>query len=218
MAKESLSEQAYRLIRDMIVRLDLTPGAVVREDDLQERLEIGRTPIREALQRLARDQFLVVIPRRGMIVSNIDIAELSTLYETRAILEPYVASLACERGTADHWKQMRKVLDRAKKQASTAQDQIQFDAQCHEIVWEAAGNRFLTDTLDVLYAQSDRLWHMYLSDVADMGHALDEHDEILAALESGDSELVYKLSAANVRSFDAQFRDAVRKRLELASS
>jgi DNA-binding GntR family transcriptional regulator len=207
MAKESLSEQAYRLIRSMIVRLELTPGSVVREDDLQEQLEIGRTPIREALQRLARDQFLIVIPR-----------ELSTLYETRAILEPYVARLACERGTSDHWKQMRKVLDKAKKQATTAQDQIQFDAQCHEIVWEAAGNRFLTDTLDVLYAQSDRLWHMYLSDVADMGHALDEHDEILAALESGDSELVYKLSAAHVRSFDAQVRDAVRKRLELSVS
>jgi DNA-binding GntR family transcriptional regulator len=218
MAKESLSEQAYRLIRSMIVRLELNPGAIVREEDLQEQLKIGRTPIREALQRLARDQFLIVIPRRGMIVSNIDIAELSTLYETRAILEPYVARLACERGTADQWKQMRKVLDKAKKQATTAQDQIQFDAQCHEIVWEAAGNRFLTDTLDVLYAQSDRLWHMYLSDVADMGHALDEHDEILAALESGDSELVYKLSAAHVRSFDAQVRDAVRKRLELSVS
>ncbi|NDD73138.1 MAG: FCD domain-containing protein, partial [Actinobacteria bacterium] len=145
-------------------------------------------------------------------------AELSTLYETRAILEPYVARLACERGTGEHWQQMRKVLDKAKKSAKTAQDQIQFDAQCHEIVWEAAGNRFLTDTLDVLYAQSDRLWHMYLSDVADMGHALDEHDEILDALESGDSELVYKLSAAHVRSFDAQVRDAVRKRLELTAS
>ena len=182
MAKESLSEQAYRLIRGMIVRLELTPGAVVREDELQDQLEIGRTPIREALQRLARDQFLIVIPRRGMIVSNIEIAELSTLYETRAILEPYVARLACDRGTADHWKQMRKVLDEAKKRAKTAQDQIQYDAQCHEIVWDAAGNRFLTDTLDVLYAQSDRLWHIYLSDVADMGHALEEHDEILAAL------------------------------------
>ncbi len=82
MAKESLSEQAYRLIRGMIVRLELTPGAVVREDELQEQLEIGRTPIREALQRLARDQFLVVIPRRGMIVSTIEIAELSTLSRT----------------------------------------------------------------------------------------------------------------------------------------
>lgn len=218
MAKESLSEQAYRLIRGLIVRLELTPGAVVREDELQGSLGIGRTPIREALQRLARDQFLVVIPRRGMIVSSIDIAELSTLYETRAILEPYVARLACERGTAEHWQQMREVLQKAKKYAKTAQDQIQFDAQCHEIVWEAAGNRFLTDTLDVLYAQSDRLWHIYLSDVADMGYALDEHSEILEALASGDGELVYKLSAAHVRSFDAQVRDAVRKRLELISN
>jgi DNA-binding GntR family transcriptional regulator len=109
---------------------------------------------------------------------------------------------------------MRKVLDKAKKPGVSAQDQIHVDAECHEIVWEAAGNRFLTDTLDVLYAQSDRLWHMYLADVADMGHALDEHDEILNALEAGDAELVYKLSASHVRSFDAQVRDAVRKRLE----
>ena len=56
MAKESLSEQAYRLIRAMIVRLELTPGSVVREEDLQEQLEIGRTPIREALQRLADER------------------------------------------------------------------------------------------------------------------------------------------------------------------
>ena len=202
----------------MIVRLEMTPGAVVREDELQTKLGIGRTPIREALQRLARDQFLVVIPRRGMIVSNIDISELATLYETRAILEPYVARLACERGTSEHWKKMRAVLAKAKKTGITAQDQIQLDAQCHEIVWEAAGNRFLTDTLDVLYAQSDRLWHIHLADVADMGHALDEHEKILDALESGDNDLVYELSAAHVRSFDAQVRDAVRKRLELIGS
>ena len=175
MTTESLSEQAYRLIRQKIVRLELAPGAIIREDVLQQQLGIGRTPIREALQRLARDQFLVVIPRRGMIVSNIDVAELSMLYETRAILEPYAARLACQRGRQEHWQQMREVLDSAAKPKITAQDQIHFDAQCHEIVWAAAGNRFLTDTLDVLYAQSDRLWHIYLSDVADMGHALDEH-------------------------------------------
>ena len=200
MATESLSEQAYRLIRQKIVRLELAPGAVIREDVLQQQLGIGRTPIREALQRLARDQFLVVIPRRGMIVSNID-----------------AARLACQRGRQEHWQKMREVLDSAAKPKITAQDQIHFDAQCHEIVWAAAGNRFLTDTLDVLYAQSDRLWHIYLSDVADMGHALDEHVEILHALESGDSDLAYKLSETHVQSFDAQVRDAVRKRLGSSS-
>ncbi len=113
---------------------------------------------------------------------------------------------------------MREVLIAAKTPKITAQDQIHFDAECHEIVWQAAGNRFLTDTLDVLYAQSDRLWHIYLSDVADMGHALDEHFEILQSLESGDSDLAYKLTESHVRSFDMQVRDAVRKRLESSSS
>ena len=84
----SLSEQAFQAIRQMIVTLQLAPGAVVRDDVLQAELGLGRTPIREALQRLVRDQFVTIIPRRGMFVSSIDVSELSTLYETRAILEP----------------------------------------------------------------------------------------------------------------------------------
>ena len=82
----------------MIIRLDLAPGDVVREDELCDRLGIGRTPIREALQRLARDQFVTVVPRRGMSVSTIDTADLALLYETRSVLEPYAARLACGRG------------------------------------------------------------------------------------------------------------------------
>ena len=83
----------------MIVRLELAPGDVVREEALQRQLGIGRTPIREALQRLARDQFVTVMPRRGMLVSSIDVSELSLLFETRAVMEPYAARLACMRGT-----------------------------------------------------------------------------------------------------------------------
>ena len=81
----SLSQQAYLQIRDKIVRLQLAPGDVIREDALQAELGIGRTPIREALQRLARDQFVTVIPRRGMLVSPIDVMELS--YYSYVILQ-----------------------------------------------------------------------------------------------------------------------------------
>ena len=84
----SLAERAYDEIRRMIIRLELAPGDVVREADLQVVLEMSRTPIREALQRLARDHFVTVIPRRGMFVSSIDVDELSMLYETRAVMEP----------------------------------------------------------------------------------------------------------------------------------
>jgi DNA-binding GntR family transcriptional regulator len=208
----SLSERAYQEIRRMIVRLELAPGAVIRDDELQATLGVGRTPIREALQRLERDQFVTVVPRRGMFVSALDVADLSLLYETRAILEPYAMRLACARGTAEHWDAMRAELKRVRVR-STPDELLEIDRRCREIVWAAADNRFLTDTLDMLYAQSDRVWHLYLGDVADLHLMIDEHREILAALEAGDADRAAELIEAHMRAFDEQIRAAVQRRL-----
>ncbi|MDJ0768926.1 MAG: GntR family transcriptional regulator [Ilumatobacter sp.] len=208
-----MSAQAYERIRRMIVRLELAPGDIVREDALQDLLGIGRTPIREALQRLARDQFVTVIPRRGMFVSSIDVDELAMLYEARAMLEPYAARLACVRGTADHWQEMADVIERSLRAGIPPEDLLAVDRRCHEIIWNAAGNRFLTDTLDMLYAQSDRVWHMYLADVADTRHAVDEHIEILDLLRTGDPDACAGALEAHVQSFDDQVRAAVTGRL-----
>jgi len=209
----SLSQTAYDELRMMIVRLDLAPGDVLREDDLRERLGIGRTPIREALQRLAREHFVTVIPRRGMFVAGIDVSELSMLFETRTVLEPYAARLAATRGTPEHWLEMTDEL-KATKEAKGNDQLMAIDRRCHEIMWEAADNRFLLDTLDTLYAQSDRLWHLYLADVADMGHAVAEHEAILDALRDADGDRVAALVESHVRSFDEEIRAAVTDRLE----
>ena len=208
----SLSEQAYGQLRRMIVRLDFAPGDVLREDALQERLGMSRTPIREALQRLAREHFVTVIPRRGMFVSGIDVSELSLLFETRSVLEPYAARLAAARGTDEHWAAMESALAGVGS-ADGNLDLMEIDRAGHEIMWEAAGNRFLVDTLDMLYAQSDRLWHLYLADVADMTHAVDEHGEIMDALRAADGERAGELMEEHIRSFDAQIRAAVTERL-----
>jgi DNA-binding GntR family transcriptional regulator len=208
----SLSEQAYLAIRDMIIRLELAPGAIVREDVLQQRLSTGRTPIREALQRLERDQFVTIVPRRGVYVSGVDVSELALLYETRAVLEPYAARLACARGTAAHWRSMADAL--AGAPGARPLQLIDIDRRCHEIIWEAADNRFLTTTLEMLYAQSDRLWHLYLAEVDDMAEAVDEHVTILDALVAGDADRVAELVEAHIRAFDQQIRDAVKRRLD----
>jgi DNA-binding GntR family transcriptional regulator len=196
----------------MIVRLELAPGAVIRDDELQATLGVGRTPIREALQRLERDQFVTVVPRRGMFVSGVDVADLSILYETRAILEPYAMRLACARGTAEHWDAMRAELKRVRSR-SAPDELLEIDRRCREIVWDAADNRFLTGTLDMLYAQSDRVWHLYLGDVADIHLMIDEHREILAAIEAGDADRAAQLIEAHMRAFDDQIRAAVQRRL-----
>ncbi len=197
----------------MIVRLELAPGDVLREHALQQALGIGRTPIREALLRLAREQFVTVIPRQGMFVSPIDVDELSLLYETRAVMEPYVARLACRRGSAEAWSEMADVIEGSLRAGIPPEDLLAVDRRCHEIIWDAAGNRFLTDTLDNLYAHSDRVWHMYLADVADTRHAVDEHIEILDLLRKGEARASAAAVEAHVRSFDQQVREAVTARL-----
>jgi DNA-binding GntR family transcriptional regulator len=212
--ESTLSEQAYQRLRELIVRLDLAPGDVLREEALQARLEIGRTPIREALQRLARAHFVTVIPRRGMFVAGIDVSELSMLFETRTLLEPYAARLAAARGTETHWAAMAAALATTHEAEGRNNLLMTIDRSCHEIMWEAAGNRFLIDTLDTLYAQSDRLWHLYLADVDDMGPAVEEHREILSAFRAGDGALAGALVESHVRAFDEQIRTAVTRRLE----
>lgn len=208
----TLSEQAYQRIRHMIVRLEFAPGDVLREDDLQDTLGIGRTPIREALQRLAREHFVTVVPRQGMFVAGLDVSELSMLFETRTVLEPYAARLAAARGSDRHWSEMAAVLD-GTGDAATVDDLMAIDRRCHELMWEAADNRFLLDTLDTLYAQSDRLWHLYLAEVADMNQAVTEHSAILDALRNRDSMSAAALVEAHVRAFDSEIRDAVTARL-----
>lgn len=210
---DSLAEQAYLQLRTKIVRLDFAPGDVLREDELRESLELGRTPIREALLRLQREHFVTVIPRRGMFVSGIEVDELSLLFETRAVLEPYAARLASLRGTDAQWDDMEATLARTSEPGLDDEDQLALDRRCHEILWAASGNRFLWDTLDMLYAQSDRLWHLYLADVADMQHAVDEHQAILDALRANDADSVASLVETHVQGFDTQIRDAVTARL-----
>ena len=83
----SQADRAYLAIRDLIVSLELRPGSVINERELMERIGVGRTPTREALQRLAQERLVEVYPRRGMFVTSVDIRDLASLSEVRVVLE-----------------------------------------------------------------------------------------------------------------------------------
>src|SRR4051812_44405337 len=100
----SLADQAYQQLEELITTLKLPPGTVLGEQGLVQRLQIGRTPIREALQRLARDGLVVVLPRRGILVSEINVRTQLRLLETRRVLEHLIVRLAAERATAEERK------------------------------------------------------------------------------------------------------------------
>ncbi|TME82248.1 MAG: GntR family transcriptional regulator, partial [Chloroflexi bacterium] len=96
----SQGERAYLLIRDQIVTLRLAPGSVIEEARLRQELGLGRTPIREALQRLAHENLVTFVPHRGTFVSDINLTNLHRLTEVRTEMEGYAARLAAERATA----------------------------------------------------------------------------------------------------------------------
>lgn len=215
MPAESLTQTAYRVLRDMIVTLELAPGALLSQEDLQARTGLGRTPIHQALQRLEHEEFVVVVPRRGAFVTNVDVRELPVLYESRALLEPYMAHEAAVRGGPAEWDDMAGVLDGLGVDAST-EARVAVDRRCHEIIWAASGNRFLTRTLDMLYAQSDRLWHMHLIDITDMRQSVDEHRELLALLRDGDGDGAATLMGAHIRGLHDQITEVIGSSLRAA--
>lgn len=201
----SLSDNAYAKVKRLIVTLELPPDSVVDEIALAEQLGVSRTPVREAIQRLAREQFVRIVARRGVFVTSIDVGELATLFETRQVIEPYAARLAAQRSHSSTWDELAAVLDPSTKQR-TAVETLALDRRCHELMWAAAANRFLTDTLDMLYAQSERVWYLYLRDSFEMHDVLAEHADMLDALRNGDADSCEKLMSDHVRMFHDEIR------------
>src|ERR1700733_1598478 len=96
---ETLTEKAYRALEEEIVTLRIPPGTLVSEAILSRRLGVGRTPVREALQRLAREWLVVIMPRRGIVVSDIDPVRQLRLLEARREVERFLAHSAARRAT-----------------------------------------------------------------------------------------------------------------------
>jgi DNA-binding GntR family transcriptional regulator len=202
----SLSEQAYECIKQEIVSLKLPPGSVINEAGLQEKLGLGRTPIREALKRLSLEKLVVIVPRRGMFVNEIGIRDLQQLFEMRLPLESLAARLAAERGTDEHWERMKSALSDLPKTGANNEALITIDKTCHEIIYEAADNEFLRDTLVTHYALSLRLWYYFLSRIGDMREVILEHQLILDALQAKDGDKAARLMERHIGTFQEEIQ------------
>ena len=200
----SLSQQAYEIIKQKIISLALPPGTVIDAAVLREELGVGRTPIREALQRLAQEKLVLIVPRRGMFVTEIAITDLQKLYEARLVFEPFAARQAAKRGTTAHWAKMAAAL--AQGDDATNEQLIAIDEQCHQIIYEAADNQFLKETLTMMYALSLRLWYYALTRIGNMQDAVMEHRRIMDALIAQNGAEAERLMANHIRTFQEEFQ------------
>lgn len=211
MTRQSLKQQAYQEIRHKIVSLELKPGEVINEAELIGELGLGRTPIREALQRLALEKLVVIVPRRGMFVTEIGLEDLQRLFEVRVELEALAARLAARRGRQEQWQRMEKALSRLDDDVGDTDNEmlIAIDGECHEIMYEAADNGFLQDTLNTMYALSLRLWYYSLGRIGGMYGAVREHRRILEALRARDGDRAAKLIVEHIISFQKEIQSVM---------
>ena len=206
-----LSERAYLRIRDRIVTLSLPPGSVIDEGRLRRELGLGRTPIREALRRLAQEDLVAVIPSRGTFVAGITITDLAAVTEIRVELEGFAFRLAAQRATPAECAVMRDLIAELDAihpngEALGSEALMRVDQRLHQAVYRATHNRFLEDALERYFRLSLRLWHLVL-DRVHMEDAVQEHREILEAIVAGEGDR----AESAIRRHVIAFEQAVRK-------
>jgi DNA-binding GntR family transcriptional regulator len=176
----SLAEKAYRLLVYKITRLELAPGEILAEKVLMAELGIGRTPIREALQRLAIEGLVSHLPKRGMLVGDISAATVQQIYEFRALIEGFTARLAATRADAEDIRELTH-LHEALAQATgddNVDGYVDLDRQFHETLARAARNAYLEEAVPRIFNLHLRLWFFISRKTGGWHPVAHAHDEM----------------------------------------
>jgi DNA-binding GntR family transcriptional regulator len=201
-----VAERAYLDLRDRIVTLRLAPGTVLREDALMSEMKIGRTPLREAVKRLALENLVTVQPRRGTSVTAVEASDIVSISEVRAELESYAAEVAALRMNDDAREAAEGLLQEI-DEVTRPHDQewlMRFDERIHRFTWEATGNRYLVDTLERYFTHSLRIWYLVLDRVPGLGHSVHDQMHLLNALLERDGERARTIMREHVLEFQRE--------------
>lgn len=206
----SVREAAYSHLRGAILTGSLLPGVRISEPGLAQELGVSRTPVREALQRLAQEGLVELLPGKGARVRVLSAEEVREVYDVRALLEGEAAALAAQNASEDELKRLEwllQVLDALPKEAYAQQMQVDFDF--HTALVEAAHNK----TLARIYADlrsSLTLVRSFQQTLSQHPKTRQQHQAILAALKARNPAQATEAARAHVR----YFRDLVLQSLQ----
>jgi DNA-binding GntR family transcriptional regulator len=203
-----LADRAYAELRDRIVSLRIAPGEPIDEDVVGAELEMGRTPIREAIKRLALENLVTVFPRRGTFASEINITDLAHISDVRAQLEGHAALRAAERITEAQRAELEQLL--AELRASKGSDDVEalmaLDARVHRLIFRATGNPYLAETLGRYLNLSLRIWHLVIDRLPHLFARVHEHEDVLRAIADGEGTRAREILAGHIATFESEIR------------
>jgi DNA-binding GntR family transcriptional regulator len=215
---DTLTERAYNRLEEMIVTLALDPGAVLSEQALSAELGIGRTPVREALQRLAREGLVLVLPRKAIIVTETDPRRQLLVLEVRRELERLLVRTSAERASPVERARF-EVIAKGMETAARNSDDIAFmrlDRELNALLAEAAHNEYAARAMRALNGHSRRLWYLHYKEAADLPKIARLHADEARAVARGNALRAMHAADKLIDYVESFTRATVSARLPLA--
>jgi DNA-binding GntR family transcriptional regulator len=186
---ETLAVRAYTMLEEMILTLDLEPGSIVTEKELIRRTGFGRTPLREATLQLGREKLVDVIPRKGILISDINIGHYLSLLEVRRVLDRLIAEEAARRATAEQRDELRRIAAAMEREAARKHlvEFMRLDRAFDALVEAAARNGFAVNAVKPMHAHCRRFWYLYRHN-GDLPRAAGLHSRLMRAIASGNEK------------------------------
>ncbi len=208
----SLADRAYLALRDRLITLQIRPGEPIDDGQIARELEVGRTPVREALKHLEDDRLVIAYPRRGTFATSVDITDLAHINEIRLQLEPLAARRAAERATAVQRAELRELIARIEANDELSGDRtdlMRLDLTVHRAIYRAAGNPHLEDVLIRYHNLATRIFCLFLGRMPNVVDHVNEHVPLLTAIVSGDADRAAELAREHVTGFEAGVRAVI---------
>ncbi|MHC1559329.1 GntR family transcriptional regulator [Actinomycetospora sp. C-140] len=208
----SLSERAFAAIQDKLIMLEIPPMAPIDEVALVESLEVGRTPVREALKRLESDRLVISYPRRGTFATAVDITDLAYISDIRVQLEPLAARRAAEdagdavRADLQELAEATEALD---VRSLSREELMRWDMRVHRAIYHAAGNPHLEDTLVRYDNLATRIFCLFLDRMSDFVSHVEEHAGLLRTIAAGEADVAARKARQHVQGFEKAIRAVI---------
>ncbi|WP_300277198.1 GntR family transcriptional regulator [Peptacetobacter sp.] len=195
-----LRDVVFESLRKAIVEGNLKPGQRLMEVQLAEQLGVSRTPVREAIRKLELEGFVIMLPRKGAYVADMSVKDIIDVLEVRGALEGLAANLAAERMDENEIEELKKASEALNKAMETEDlDEIlKRDVEFHQRIFEASGNKKLTQMINSLWEQVYRFRAGYMSDQNAMQGIIEEHEHLIDAIVSGEGEKASKCAKEHI--------------------
>ena len=190
-----MKNKIYKILKEEIVTLRLAPGEPLLEEKLAKRFKVSRTPIREVLNKLNHEGLIELIPQKGAFVARIGFTDVRELFQIREALEGLAAKISASRFTKEELDEFESALD-----TENLDKAEEVGRKLHQTILEKAGNKRISSLIDVLRSQIERMYFLAKNLPGREKRSLEEHREILKALQMKNGELAGKAMRKHMAS------------------